>query len=60
MDCPDSSDEINCKCPDNEFRCNNGMCIMKDWLCDGIDDCLDGSDEIVSNCRGRCNGRSFR
>lgn len=60
IDCPNGLDESNCTCKDHEFRCNNGMCIMKEWLNDGIDDCLDASDENVDNSKGRCNGRSFR
>ncbi|KAJ8320481.1 hypothetical protein KUTeg_002068 [Tegillarca granosa] len=36
-------------CEPNEFRCNNGLCAMKIWRCDGDRDCTDGSDEF--NCR---------
>uniref|UniRef100_A0A0L8HUC8 Uncharacterized protein n=1 Tax=Octopus bimaculoides TaxID=37653 RepID=A0A0L8HUC8_OCTBM len=28
-----------------EFRCNNSECIPESLLCDGIQDCVDGSDE---------------
>ena len=35
-------------CEPNQFQCDNGKCILKTWMCDSDDDCLDGSDE--RNC----------
>lgn len=35
-------------CKANEFRCSDGLCIKKQYLCDGIKHCIDGSDE--SHC----------
>ena len=36
------------ECEPNEMKCNNGVCIMRIWKCDGDNDCGDGSDEV--NC----------
>lgn len=35
-------------CEPNQFTCANRKCVLKTWLCDSEDDCLDGSDE--QNC----------
>ena len=32
-------------CRDNEFRCDNDVCLNSEWQCDGEEDCEDGSDE---------------
>jgi len=51
-DCGDSSDELNCECPDNGFRCTNGTCIRRVLVCDRDMDCPDASDEM--GCREFC------
>ncbi|VDH95309.1 corin [Mytilus galloprovincialis] len=45
LQCSDESDEINCNCTADEFRCNSGRCIPLSQKCDRIGQCLDGSDE---------------
>ncbi|KAM3956851.1 modular serine protease-like [Aphomia sociella] len=42
------------KCSLNEFTCNDGTCIKYSSVCDGVQDCVDGSDEAV--CGGISNG----
>uniref|UniRef100_UPI00398F21B6 suppressor of tumorigenicity 14 protein homolog n=1 Tax=Pristiophorus japonicus TaxID=55135 RepID=UPI00398F21B6 len=46
--CKDKSDELNCVCTSDQFKCHNNMCKPLIWVCDGVDDCEDMSDE--SNC----------
>ncbi|CAG5124929.1 unnamed protein product, partial [Candidula unifasciata] len=48
-DCVGGSDELNCPCASNEFRCTNGMCILDKYKCDYDSDCPDHSDEIGCN-----------
>ena len=45
-DCPGGEDELECppkKCPENHFKCSNDKCVPNVWVCDGDNDCGDGS-----------------
>lgn len=45
-------------CGLQEARCHSGHCIPKDYLCDGQEDCKDGSDEL--DCGECCAGQERR
>ena len=50
--CMSGWDEENCdllemnRCDEDEYRCENGMCIPDEFFLDGTIDCLDWSDEM--------------
>lgn len=37
-------------CRADEFLCNNSLCKLHFWVCDGEDDCGDNSDETPDMC----------
>lgn len=39
-------------CSEQMFQCSNKVCIIRHYICDGISDCKDGSDESVETCNG--------
>ena len=47
-----ASCETQACCSDQyeKFKCSNGKCIKKSWLCDGDDDCENNDDESFSQC----------
>lgn len=60
-DCEDLSDEpATCgaaACPPNHFKCASGRCVYQAYVCDGRDDCGDGSDESTAHA---CKPPPFR
>lgn len=50
-ECPHHEDEKDCSnCNIDEFNCKNKKCIPVQWICDGIDDCGDNTDEKAELC----------
>ena len=41
---------VGYECHPHDWQCPNGICINKYTLCDGEEDCDDGSDELPENC----------
>lgn len=41
-------------CLPNYYRCSSGACVMDSWVCDGYQDCADGSDEEGCPSPGEC------
>ncbi|XP_064597468.1 uncharacterized protein LOC135463935 [Liolophura sinensis] len=44
------STTVGLPCRRNTFRCGNGACIPRDWVCDSRPDCSDNSDEHPDIC----------
>uniref|UniRef100_A0A8C5F0B5 Heparan sulfate proteoglycan 2 n=1 Tax=Gopherus evgoodei TaxID=1825980 RepID=A0A8C5F0B5_9SAUR len=47
-------------CRRDEAVCSNKQCIPRDYLCDGEQDCLDGSDELSCGTPTPCEPNEFQ
>ncbi|XP_065207242.1 uncharacterized protein LOC135836375 [Planococcus citri] len=51
-------------CENWQFACKNGQCSAKPFICDGLKDCSDGSDETYEQCRNttsmKCDKNRFQ
>ena len=45
------AEQFSYNCPKNHYLCENNQCKNSSVICDGKDDCDDGSDETIG-CRG--------
>ncbi|CAF1597887.1 unnamed protein product, partial [Didymodactylos carnosus] len=60
IDCLNGHDEHYCStleinnCPKESFRCQNGMCIPKDFTFDYYLDCMDNSEEDIDEYLDQC------
>ena len=41
---------VGYECLSDDWKCKSGICIHKNYVCDGREDCDDGGDELPENC----------
>ncbi|KAK6642297.1 hypothetical protein RUM44_014020 [Polyplax serrata] len=50
----------NTTCKAQQFRCYSGECIQDSWVCDGMNDCDFGEDELNCQGEGKCAVHQFQ
>ena len=51
---------VQSECSTSQLRCLTGQCVPESWICDGENDCPDGSDEIDCASKTTCTPGDFR
>ncbi|XP_038144247.1 enteropeptidase [Cyprinodon tularosa] len=55
---PKTATPTTVTCPPGQTPCSDGsMCILSDYLCDGVPHCSDSSDEATISCVTPCDGQ---
>ena len=47
-------------CTSAQYQCHNKLCVSELWVCDGDNDCGDGSDEAHCDKHRECKDGEFR
>ena len=50
--------DLHNPCSGNDFNCGDGNCINRNYVCDGVKDCINGADE--SSSLSTCSNYKFR
>lgn len=48
--CRSREPQRNIVCTEEQFQCDSQHCLMREYVCNGVEDCLDGRDELPQFC----------